>query len=549
MFKLRTILPSVEEAERQEAIFEVVVNGHVPESIIQKKAAAIIGHDSIKPVYQSKAYQHLNEVSRICDRLNIETDEGKTAIKNLLDNKPINIHMSFKMPRKMPILSLSKQRQRLTYRHTKLKVIAVTNVNITEFEHLIFNSKADYGYYEGFFAFYIHNNILTNSEEFSSDSWQFKVSKLIELIKFDHDLTMEMFYKDSITYDGETYDTSFIPKYDVRNLRPLDLPTQDEKESEGHLIYYHEQLDPSNVTQIPDDKRAIFVVFPFKNGYLIKADGSVEYLNFRPKQLYKSTLLKINNLCNIHDYESALNKYARNISLDEATYYAIYSKGLNEQAIALSLIKRINGDTLTLGDHLIEIASELTLLSWTKYSCSSLEIILPPYYEFPKNGLALNLVEDISQSCVSKLGACVLSSMFHLPEVSYAFIFKEIESSEVPRAVKHGRLYVLYTMIYQDYLDDMYERLRDRLDPSFGKNNIELDIYSTFKYKLNQVNNNFEDKSPEFFLTDEFSACAPDICYEMYEFVDKQLNNLVRYSDVKLNKEQKANLIALLVQD
>lgn len=552
-----TIPKDQQELERQKAIENVLLYGYTPTTLEEKKAAAIYGHASIDPIYRAKVEQSLSHILAILRASSdgLEDADLRKSLKSYLDVRPLALNIPVMVAKKRPVLAAySPPATRSNYQTTYLPSVKGSSVNLLDFEQKVFNNKVQYRYLnDSNFATYVFNNILYSlgaqsvDELEQHDSWQAKLAILIPHMEFDELSVKDAFQNDRVVYNSKFYDTSFVPKYDVNSLVPQPN-VNDTTTNDLDLINYHNNLNVKETSSVPMEKMAIFLVFPFKDGHLVQPNGKIVFLDYAIPVKRRSVELLLGNLCNTYNVEATIDDYARLIRLDEVKHHAIYAKSLNEQALALMIIKRLVGSHLRVGSHLVNIASEVTLLSWTEHYCSKVkDFILPPFYESDRAESANRLVKDIAGSCSSMMGACILCSGFKLPENLYSNVLKSIEESpDEDASTIDARKYVFYTLVLQEYQLTPFIQIRDQLKPSFGSNSIKLDHFDHFKASKKYVNKVYKDDP--LVLPSTSTLCTKYDCFEMYEFVDNQLNKIVKGHPVDLSRHQFINFVTLMLQ-
>lgn len=551
MFSIRQTTATNSELQRQQMVEDVVLFGKEPTTFIGKKAAAIVQSKSINPIIQAKVAIALDNLLEIAsDEKELEKPDIKCRIREHLANVNIQTGQIIHLPRKLPILSTQPV---MPPDYTApLEITYATMVNIAEFEYQVFRGKVRYRYMRNTsFATYMYQNILymldVNDAKLleGMDVWQAHYAVLLKHTDFNEYVAKKSFYEDQVTYMGISYDTTFVPNYDVNNLQPQD-PIPCSVTNQSQINYYY-NFDVMNTVSVPDDKLGIFLTFPFKNGHYIKPTGKIRYLGINPPSaLRKSSRLLIQNICSMNDLESAMDSVARSIRLDEIIYRAVYAPTLREQAVALMIIRRIVGNYARIGKYLVQMPNEMTLLSWTKLECKNSPVILPPQYPSKTTSLYVSMIQDIAMSCFSKMGAAVICSNYGLPEINYSTVYNLLQTD--------AEKYIFYTLVLQRYPLPMYYKIRKILKPTFGKNTVDMARYPRF-INLSYTNNTLSDRlnlitTPlvdNKSINDDGNICTPYNCSEMYEFNDPQLKSLVLYGDIELNRDQLASFIALSI--
>lgn len=549
MFSTRTDFANNDELNRQIEIENVVLYGKTPTTFIMKKAAAIYGHKKINIIGQAKIRQSLDYIlSFVTSTDDLKNEKTRERIRNFLKSVNIEIGTTLMLPKKLPILTLQPEP---IPSYTKiLDTTVISPVNIGDFEYLCFKNKIRFRYLkDSNFATYMYQNILNYLNAGSSDelignqSWQAQLALLIEATDFSDYAAMQAFYDDTISYRGVSYDTSFVPKYDVKSLEPQD--PMNTHINDARMIDYYYSLDERRTSKVPINMIGIFLTFPFKNGHYIRPTGKIVHLKLKSYNTLQSSRIAISNLCDMYDIESAIESAARTIPLDDAIYYAVYSKNLKEQSIALLILRRLIGDVLTIGEEHINIPSEINVLSWTKKSCNNQKLVLPIQIQDRNYKIYLELIQDIAASCCDKLTASLICSNYFIPEIHiteiYSFLTNDAEK------------YILFTLILQEYRIESYYLALKNLKPNFGRSIIDLSRYEPNNrlYMDTIITDRLDTMSEPLLLPSDINSdvniCSPYSCPEMYEFTNPQLNDLAKYGDAILDQDQLSNLISLMV--
>jgi hypothetical protein len=228
MFRKRASLASDDEIKAKEKIWNVIRGAEVylnAATLLQKKAMAIVGHRSIPAVKELKVFKTLSEIFNV-----IQNDESalndlniRRQIKALADGMTIERGAVLRMPIRNNILRYVPERWSGYSRI--LDVTASRDTFLYDFEGIIFAKAVRYGYYEDTsFANYVYQNILhslkiASVNELEGDHrWQARLASILRLFHFNDFYAKLVFYEDSIRYDGVWIDTSFVPKYDVREI-------------------------------------------------------------------------------------------------------------------------------------------------------------------------------------------------------------------------------------------------------------------------------------------------------------------------------------------
>lgn len=549
MFSTRKEFASNDEIIRQQAITDVIIYGNNPTTLSTKKAAAIFGHKSINVVGRTKIRQTLDYIlTFISSDDDLLIDKNKERIRNYLKSVNINKGTSIILTRKPPIFTLAPEL--IPPYNIELDTMIISPGNIGDFEYLCFNNNIRFRYLKTTgFAAYMFQNLLHSLNAASSDElignelWQAQLAILLERTEFNNYIAMQAFYDDQVLYRGVVYDTSFVPKYAVKNLDPQD--TINPKINGNEMITYYYSLNERKEKKIPTEMMGIFLTFPFKNGHYIRPTGEIVHLQLKSYNTLRSSRISITNMCNLDDIESAIESVARSIPLNDAIYHAVYSKNLNEQSIALLIIRRLVGNTLTIGDERINIPTEINVLSWSKKACTATSLALPIKIEDKSSQFYLELIQDIAESCGDKLTATLLCHQYMIPEMNITDVYSKLKTD--------AERYILFTLILQEYRHESFYSARKKLNPKFGKSVIDLSKYppNNRMYNDTLMPDRLDAISTPLLVPSDSNSgvtvCNPYNCMELYEFVDPQLNELVRTGDVSLDAEQLSNLITLIV--
>nr|WOJ45340.1 GrBNV_gp76-like protein [Apis mellifera nudivirus] len=556
MFEARDEIADNDELERQ-GVIQNIIFGHTPTTFLEKKAASIIRHSRIDFILSAKILQNLDAIVELYDNEEVRLYEyaTKQAIRDYIEKLgPLHLTTDdiLQLPCKSKILTLRPEPLRpLNY---TFELDESHESNIIEFERLMFNNRVNFQYYTGTsFASYLYQNLLhvLNVQDpevlVDSNDWRAKFLLLLYYTNFNEYIATNAFYQNKVTLvaTGQVYDTSFVPKYDVKSLQPL-VELQNRTDNEQSMINYYYTVKIEDITLVPDQFIGIFLVFPFKRGYYVQPNGRVVYPNV-PQPKLRSTQLLIDRICDNSHIEEALDELARTIELSEVIGYALYADTLLKQGIALLILRRMTGNTIRIGGYHIALPTDTDILSWTRVSCTRHRLILPPYYKSRNAERSLALVQDIADMCVSEIGAVFICSAYRLLELDLHYVFKNLKSD--------AEQFVFYTLLLQEYQSPAVQRLRKNLQPKFG-HNIYADIEYFTKNARPYVDNTIVDRVNSFSepivrptdMRSDLNACPPYTCPELYRFTDEQLATLARIGDCELNREQLAAFIALCVQ-
>lgn len=559
MFALRQNFADNGEINRQTIIQQVILFGKRPQTTLEKMAAAIYGNRYIDVLFQAKIAKYIDDIMGYVDARThadcqnaLKRKSVRQRVRQYVEMLRLDIGDPIYLNRNIPILSVQPEKPEV---HRFMLETTTSNIStIAEFEFMTFNNIRKYRYLGGTtFAGYIFQNILysLNAQNVEAlvdnESWQARLALLLHNTDLNDRVARTVFYENVVRYKGIDYDCSFVPKYDVNSLMPQQPP--DSIATHLEMIRYRNSIDIVRTKQIPPNYMAIFRVFPFMHGHYIKPNGRVVFLNVSA-QCRKSVRLTINDLCHSQDLEYTVESAARNLTLDDVIYFAIYAETIKEQALALLVLRCMIGSYVTIQKHSIRLPQALTILSWTKLSCNSLDTIIlpPPYRNIPQQKIQMytSLIKDIAKSCYSKMNAVIICGSYNLPE----YILKPCYDNLQNDAEK----YIFFTLLLQDYNYASYSNARNRLRPVFGQETCDLSQYemstntyndSTLADRLNALTEPLVKPANMNDVT--ITACPPYKCVDMYEFVDPQLQTLVKTESCQLTAHQFANYIALVL--
>lgn len=557
MFKLRESLATDDELRRQNIILRVLFRNVEPITLLEKKAAAIVRHPRIDPLLVSKTAKILPDVLQLLQR---ESDllepEFRNRILEMLNATEWSPEDGVLVPCKQQVyvspVTLNSQHDSDVSIH--LPLAEISRVSLVDFEEFAFNSKTLYKYYENTsFASYLFQNLIYSQNLMANKelnvlhdrtdlNWQTRLASLLYLTNVNESVAANAFYQDTVVYDKLEYDTSFVPKYDVRSIQPLTeiVPSATEQE----MINYYYSFDPSETKLVPKQYLSIFLSFPFKSGYYVHPNGSITFANL-PRLNRYSLVNTFVRICDISDIEAAIENVARRVTMEDALSYAAYAKTLTAQGVALMVLKRVIGrnDTLylpTISTYL-RLNDELNMLAWMNFSCKRGRVLLPVAYRTPTGDQSLSLVRDIARSCASKLGAAILCSTYYLPELDINHVHANLQND--------AERYVLYTLVLQQYSNAMFHAARNALRPIFGQSDkVDLSRYDV-------SSRNYVTAIPRkdyraiMFGADARAPlnCVSERCMDDFEFTDPQLNALTRDDEVPLTDQQTAAYIASVI--
>lgn len=578
MFRIRdTGIITNEKIERQKIVTNVILyKTKNLNTSIEKIAAAIspFGHKAINPIIQSKVLSIIHYLwDTLLDKNDKNLDDSTilAKIKDVVSKQPILFNSIITLPLSLPFFVSYVMNENENIK-VSCDIKFASRANIIDFERKVFNNKIKFRYLsKEDFGTYLFQNILyslnatTIHDLEGNNQWQAELARFLQKINFDSHLARLAFMNtDKIVFEegGQSveYYTGFVPYYNVYDLETA--KTLDFTISNDEYLDYYNSLNVESQDIIPEHERGIFHVFPFKKGHYIMPNGKKIYLNFNSCKNKKHFNILFNNLCSIHDITSAMEDITMNIKyLDDVIYKAVNSETLQEQAIALLLLRKMVGPTIQIKDYEISLPNEYTILSWTttKY-CSKFEIFAPKPYKptgiseheyIHKYVRYVNLIEDIAKSCYNEIGAAIFCSRYTIPMYLSGTILDKITNSISDNEdQKQAKKYIFLTFMMQKYNLVAYSIARNTLHPKFGKLKIDLDK----KYKRNfkpyvdiSLHDRINAHSSSLITLSSKDLCSPYNCPDLYVFTNGKLAELVESGYTTITYQQLANLITLYI--
>lgn len=571
MYRLRSVNATNGEIKHHTIIQRIILFGAQPVTLLERLAAAVVGNRYIDVIAQAKILKNLdllldeaqNAVPQVLDAMSraqcidiLQNPKIVDVIRNKLNTIKLEIGDPIHLPKRPPIMSM--QPKRFTPHKFEMTLMPSTLANISEFESLVFNNRCRYRYLDSTtFATYLMQNLLysLNAETVEqlelNRVWQAQLAVLLHQTNYNEYVAQTAFYEDSVRFRGIVYDTSFVPKYDVKALVPqgrIRVPFDF-----NSLIDYYNKLDVKINSQIDLKYLRIFFTFPFKDGHYIQPSGKIVLLDLKGYQCRQSTRLIINRLCNSNDLEYAVASAAQNLSIDDVIQYTVMTTDIQQQALGLLVLRCMIGGYLTIDRYTIRLPSALNILSWTKFTCSenqkAHQIVLPHHYPVNASKLdrLLSLIRDIANSCCSAQNCVLLCSSYSIPEYCLTACYKSLQND--------AEKYVFFTLLLQVYKHATYVMARNYLKPQFGCEtsinvNKQHPITSPRLYVDATLGERIEALTEPLIRPTDFNAnlsttCPPYKCIDLYEFTNEQLRELVSLGRTQLTPQQKANLIAL----
>jgi len=551
MFRKRKEFADDDELNRQLVLLKIMTEERVPSTIFEFIGCALMLNKHIDPIVHLKVDKNIDTVLTLVQNTNdLKHPEVRDSIAFQISSTNIDIGDMLRLPLKPPVFAITPEPVDSVVFDLETSKIP-NDVSVYEFENIMFNNKTSFQYLRGTdFTAYLYQNLLfclgaESIEQLSSNlDWRSRLASLLYMTNLSTLVAVTAFYSDTVTYEGKVFDTSFVPKYDVKNLLPLEEPSG--RTIDREMITFYEQFVPSKfVGRVPIEYMGLFSVFPFKNGFYVQPNGEVIFMNIYPTNK-RSIKIYIENLCSHTNLQQAIFDAVRKISYEDALAYALYAPSLNTQGMALMILRHMVGLSVYIEPYKIPLPDEYTILSWTRYECKQVKTMtLPQGVETKNITKFVEIIQNIAQSCGNKQGACILASNYRMLECEMAPIYSQLQND--------AEKYVFCTMMLQDHYSSTYFNIRKRLNPKFQS---RTDISLTHKYTPNPrpfINTSTEERAkkytePLITISDTSvfynTRCSPHKCPDNYEFADKRYRELVRTGTLNLNRAESTRFIA-----
>lgn len=308
----------------------------------------------------------------------------------------------------------------------KLRVPVKTvhdNVSLYNFESLAFENRTIFALYaDCLFSTYFYQNVLyflnaqTVKDLENDNKWQAKLSVLLNHTKFSEFVALEAFYSNSVTLHGIVYDTSFVPKYKVRDLKRqtrrtdinLALPTDGlnykpnscetfdantdtisseyvrgicNSESCEYVKYisdetmfaYRDQIDIKKTQIIPKRYLKIFSIFPFKDGHCVDSNGKIHAVHFntQSKRIFTSLVATLRQIYRAKNMETAVYECVELYKFKHVLAFVSNNNDLDLQGMGLIVLRAMRGNYIEINDSgkTLRLAYSNEILTWLKRYC------------------------------------------------------------------------------------------------------------------------------------------------------------------------------------
>lgn len=563
MYKLRKVFPNNKELSRQKKIQRIIF-GARPFTKLDKLAAAVLNNSYIN---STRAFKIEKRGEQILELLNNDdlTDQytiqkKRNDILQIINSTKFEKGNIFQLSHKNKIKTLYFEPTPPI--HIKWTIAQKTYVSLAEFERIMFDNNVFIRYYENvkFIDYIVENlkhylNIQSIDEIADNLIWQARLLQFIDATDYNEYTLIKSFYENKIMYNNIIYDTKFIPKYPVLELKHQILPTT--KFNNDKEINYWNSINLSSIDKIPLEYLSIFMVFPFKDGFYIQPNGTIIKIPLKPIKR-KSLIVTIDSVCSLDDLEAVLDQTSQLYKVDEILNWTVYGKTLKHVGLGILLLRRYYGNILTISSYKIALPNEYNVLSWLALQCTnaetSLGVLLPlSGYSTIKNHTAditVNLIRDIIKTCQTAFGAAILCSNYCILESDMYLVYQQLNTPT--------EKYIFLILVFQYYPYYTYHKAIKSIkgELEFG-NDTSINVLDLYKPSVrNYKNIPIEEKLQSLSipmvrkqdLTSTVNTCDPTKCPELYEFVNPQLNELARTGTIKFQTPKEfANYIDLCI--
>lgn len=532
-------------------------------SLFEKKVCSILRHCSIDPLIQAKVYKHITEIVAMFngDEAALCENTGMTDVRNKISKyvQTVSLEKCDRIVVPTRLLYMNSIRTYKAPMPSKTifdlqKTTSKTQrLTLYDFEMLTFKGRGAAEYMHGRrFAHYLYHNINFAFQNDDRDSWQKGLAKVLRDTNCDDRVAFEAFYQNSVTHEGIVYDTSFVPKIDVRSLEQQRLPIASlyvkNNETMFELAKFYDSFSTKPNAVVPQSKLLVFKIFPFKNGYYIHPEtGRLDQIFLPPSssknkfQVNKAMMIS-SHLCDLSNIESAIASAACTVPLEDIARAAVFATNIRDAAFALSTLRYITCSEYFRIDssHIIQLSTLNEMLSWLSLHCENHIFLLPtldqnPYSERMANVYS-GLITFIASTCITMKGAAVKCSPYRLPEYLLKNVFDKLTTD--------AEKYVFLTILIQDYDYASFIRARNKLQPIFGSAVMEVDNLPTKDMRCFSDNKGlFNPSKPFKHNSPECSDHSYVYCSTYYTFSDPQLRTLCATGTVDLTDFQLASVI------
>lgn len=500
----------------------VLVHGARPTTLLGWKTAAIGGADHSDYLLLAKVRLQLPEwlADVRIDPVGkfLLAADMRDRLRSQLEQRPIKLSEgdTIRLPLKMerPVLY---PRVAAIYNGPPLELVPVDPVSLAEFESMCFENRIAARYLDANdFPHYLFTNLMYSlgASQMTDlagkqHQWQARLAALLNQTKCCPQIAVNVFYRDTVQWNGVSYEADFVPKYNVLQLRPHSSEMSTVTDETARQ--YRKTLDVRKVRIVPEPYRAIFRAFPFKDGHLIDGDtGKITQLGRIgcPQLMSNLRQLLMGTTCDPSRLEDAADDLAGRVDPSDVLDFAVTeAETETEHVLALMTLRRMHGPVVRVGALQATLPTDQMLMSWVnRYQpCSKLsprEVLPPMFDRATVEPIAQNfyaLIRDIAACCGNKLGASIVCGAYAIPAVAIGRTLALIEnrrnitlgliqrqgvgfesgiagsdenvsSDEAARRRGYAELYVALSFILQENQLMTLRATRDRLgEPRFGR--------------------------------------------------------------------------------
>lgn len=429
------------------------------------------------------------------------------------------------------------------------------NVSLYNFETMAFDNKTAFSLYPNcLFSTYFYQNTmyylnLTQNALKNDNRWQAKLSNLLHHTKFSEYVALEAFYVNSITTDGIVYDTSFVPKYKVRDLkrrahrlnansvlisnnktaesikipivgtfnRHTDAISDEYLQnnsicssksceyvkyiSDNKMFEFRDQINIKSIQIIPERYLKIFSIFPFKDGHYVDSSGKIHVIYLNKPTDVKSTTSLVATLRQVYrakNMESAIYECATLYKFKQLLSFVAYNNNLDLQGMGLIVLRAMCGNYIKIEESgkLLRLPYSNEVLAWLKYYCSGDKCV---NYNYDKNSMNIILFPkepDPSTSATRTLLAdsyALVKSIAQTArsELDCSFICSRYTIQPVIYSLLynklnlHAEMYVFLTIAIQKTNLNSYREFKDKLKPTWVGNLSHNELFNSYPPSVN----------------------------------------------------------------
>lgn len=441
----------------------------------------------------------------------------------------------------------------------KLKVptkIISDSVSLYNFETMAFDNRTAFSLYpDCLFSTYFYQNamyslnIATPSALKNDNRWQAKLANLLHHTKFSEYVALEAFYVNYIEINGIVYDTSFVPKYKVRDLKRrayrldrssllkyinknnnktlesingtfdkhTDAISEEYIQNDGvcssksceyvkyisdeDMFIYRDQINIKSIQIIPQRYLKIFSIFPFKDGHYVDSSGKIHAVYFNkpaPVQTVTSLVATLRQIYRAENMEAAIYECATLYKFKQLLSFVAYNDNLDLQGIGLIVLRAMCGNYIEIGDsgRLLRLPYANEVLAWLKHYCSGDKCV---NYNYDKNSINVILFpkepdphKSITQALLTDSYALIKTiARTARSELDCSFICSRYSIQPVIYSLLYNKLtshvetYVFLTIAIQKTNLNSYREYRKKLKPKWIGDLSHDELFNSYPSSVN----------------------------------------------------------------